>query len=113
MGRKAEQAVQDAMASEGWMPLACRARTRWGEIDLVMRRGRTVAFVEVKAASDAATLGERLDQRTQHRVRRAAVAWIAVNGSMLIGVHQFRFDAGLVSLHEGDIQAIELITSAF
>ena len=43
---------------KGWRILAQRARVPGGEVDLVARRGSTVAFVEVKQrGSDAAAPG--------------------------------------------------------
>ena len=42
-----------------------------GEVDLVARRGRTLAFVEVKARGSEAAAAMALDQ---YRLRRVAVA---------------------------------------
>lgn len=55
----------------GWRIVAHRARIAGGEIDLVARRGRTLAFVEVKqrASEDAAAMS--LDA---YRLRRVAAA---------------------------------------
>lgn len=49
------------------------------ELDLVVRRGRRLAFVEVKAKSGG-RLGDPLEMVTvekQRRLRRAAEAWLA------------------------------------
>jgi len=49
------------------------------ELDLVVRRGRRLAFVEVKAKSGAG-LGDPLEMVTaekQRRLRRTAEAWLA------------------------------------
>jgi putative endonuclease len=56
---------------QGWRILARRARVPGGEVDLVARRGRTLAFIEVKqrATEDAAAWA--LDE---YRLRRVAVA---------------------------------------
>lgn len=55
----------------GWRILARRARVPGGEVDLIARRGRTLAFIEVKqrATEDAAAWA--LDE---YRLRRVAVA---------------------------------------
>ena len=42
-----------------------------GEVDLIARRGRTLAFVEVKARGSEEGLGLSLDQ---YRLRRVAIA---------------------------------------
>ncbi|QNN66217.1 YraN family protein [Sphingomonas rhizophila] len=70
-GRRAETIAAWWLRLQGWRILAQRARVPGGEVDLVARRGRTVAFIEVKqrATGDSAALA--LDQ---HRLRRVAVA---------------------------------------
>lgn len=113
VGRSAEQLVCQHLEEDGWHPVAVRARTRWGELDLVMRRGRTIAFVEVKAGSDASLLQHRVSSRQQHRLRRAAVAWIATNSSQLRGVTRFRFDVALVTLSDGRPVGIDHVVDAF
>ena len=55
----------------GWRILAKRARVPGGEVDLIARRGRTIAFVEVKQRGTADAAAWSLDQ---YRLRRVAVA---------------------------------------
>ena len=43
-----EYTVADLMRDRGFRVLAHRARTKWGEIDLVMRRGDLVVFAEIR-----------------------------------------------------------------
>lgn len=52
--------------------LARRVRVRGGEVDIVARRGRTLAFVEVKARSSEAAAGMALDHWRLRRVAGAA-----------------------------------------
>ena len=55
----------------GWRILARRARVPGGEVDLVARRGKTVAFVEVKQRNSVDSAALSLDE---YRLRRVAVA---------------------------------------
>ena len=60
-GRRAETLAAWWLRLKGWRILATRARTPVGEVDLVARRGRTLAFVEVKARATDDEAGFALD----------------------------------------------------
>ena len=70
-GRRAEALAAVWLQLKGWKILGRRVRTPVGEVDLVARRGRTVAFVEVKARATAEEAGFALDE---YRLRRVAAA---------------------------------------
>ena len=70
-GRRAERIAALWLRLHGWRILAQRARVPGGEVDLVARRGRILAFVEVKARSTAAAADLSLDE---YRLRRVVVA---------------------------------------
>jgi putative endonuclease len=70
-GRWAEHVAALYLRLKGWRILARRARVPGGEVDLVARRGGTLAFVEVKARSTLEASGYSLDQ---YRLRRVATA---------------------------------------
>ena len=71
-GRRAETLAAWYLRLKGWRILARRLRTRAGEVDLVARRGRTLAFVEVKARASDAAAELALDRRRLARVAAAA-----------------------------------------
>lgn len=70
-GRRAETLACWYLRLRGWQIVARRARVPGGEVDIVARRGRTLAFIEVKARASDAAAGFALDR---HRLRRVAVA---------------------------------------
>ncbi|WP_326913433.1 YraN family protein [Sphingopyxis chilensis] len=70
-GRKAERRAAWWLRLHGWRILGERLRVPVGEVDLVARRGRTVAFIEVKWRDRAADLDLAIDQ---YRLRRVAAA---------------------------------------
>lgn len=73
-GRRAEWLAAVWLQLKGWKILGRRVRTPVGEVDLVARRGRTVAFVEVKARATEAEAGLALDEWRLRRVAAAAEA---------------------------------------
>jgi putative endonuclease len=60
-GRGAERIAAWWLRLRGWRILAQRARVPGGEVDLIARRGRIVAFVEVKARGSEEGLALALD----------------------------------------------------
>ena len=71
-GRKAETLAAWWLRLHGWRILAVRARTPVGEVDLIARRFRTVAFIEVKSRATSAELDLAIDRRRLIRVAAAA-----------------------------------------
>jgi len=74
-GREGETRAALWLQMKGWRILARRRKTPLGEIDLIARRGGTVAFVEVKWRKSADQLDFAIDE---YRLRRVAAAVEAV-----------------------------------
>ena len=73
-GRRGEEEAALFLHASGWDILARRLRNAAGEVDLVARKGRIVAFVEVKWRQTAAGLDTAIDARRLTRVCAAAEA---------------------------------------
>jgi len=92
-GRRAESLAAWWLRLKGWTILARRVRTPVGEVDLVARRGRTLAFVEVKARASAAEAAVALDD---YRLRRVAAAAEALAHRYARTGDDVRIDAMLI-----------------
>ncbi|MEO6248389.1 MAG: YraN family protein [Sphingomicrobium sp.] len=71
-GRRAETIAAWWLRLHGWSILAMRARVRGGEVDIVARRRRIIAFVEVKARPTDFAADLALDAYRLRRVFAAA-----------------------------------------
>ena len=78
----------------GWRILAQRARNPRGEVDLVARRGKTLAFIEVKARTKQSDIAAAIDARRLKRVAAAAESMIAEYGK---GAENIRIDVILIA----------------
>lgn len=76
-GRRAEILVAWYLRLRFYRVIARRYRTPAGEIDLIVRRGRTIVFVEVKQRADADSGLEAVTATTRRRIARAAKHWLA------------------------------------
>lgn len=79
LGRRVEWMAAALLMLRGYRILARRFLVSGGEIDIIARRGSTVAFVEVKLR---ATLEEALLAVTatkRRRIERAASVWLTRN----------------------------------
>ncbi|WP_230280893.1 YraN family protein [Croceicoccus sp. Ery15] len=73
-GRRGEEEAALFLHAGGWDILARRVRNAAGEVDLVARKGRVVAFIEVKWRQHVAGLDNAIDARRLARVCAAAEA---------------------------------------
>lgn len=94
-GRWAERLAAWRLRLAGYRVLARNYRSPAGEIDLVVRRGRTLVFVEVKSRGDLADAAEAIRVGQQRRIRNAATAFLARHPHL--GTCELRFDAVLVA----------------
>ena len=76
-GRRAEALALLYLRAKGYRLLARRYKTPVGEIDLIVARGKVVAFVEVKARPTDAEAAEAATPTGRRRVARAAASWLA------------------------------------
>ena len=78
-GRAGEAQAAEWLRKKGYEVIGANYRCRFGELDLIAKKGELVVFVEVKlrkndrfgAASDAVTLSKR------EKLRKAAASWLA------------------------------------
>jgi putative endonuclease len=89
-GRRAETIAAWWLRLKLYRVLARRYRSGAGEIDLIVRRGRTLVFVEVKQRPDATEGLLAVKPAARKRIARAAELWIGRHPS-LAGLDR-RFD---------------------
>jgi putative endonuclease len=78
-GLRAESIAALLLRLKGYHVLARRFAAAGGEIDLIVRRGATIAFVEVKARDDLDAAMEAITEAKRRRIGRAARIWLARN----------------------------------
>lgn len=93
-GRRGETIAAWFLRFKGWRIVGRRVRTARGEIDLIARRGRTVAFVEVKWRESGADLAHAVDA---YRLRRVAAAAEAVAHRFARDADELRIDVLLLA----------------
>ena len=93
-GRRGELAAELFLRAKGWSVLARRRKTPLGEIDLVVRRARTVAFVEVKWRKRSGDLDIAIDE---YRLRRVAAAAEAIAHEYAADGEDLRIDVILLA----------------
>lgn len=81
-GRRAEALAAWLLRLKGYAIIARRFRSPLGEVDLIARRGRTLAFVEVKVLAGEAARLAPVTPRQQDRIVRAASAFRAARPAL-------------------------------
>ncbi len=80
-GQWAETLAALWLQAKGFRIVERRFRSRAGEIDLIARCGRRLAFVEVKARASEGEAAWAVTPRQRARIARAAEHWLAINGA--------------------------------
>ena len=111
LGETGERIAERWMARKGWRILQRRLRNGHRDIDLVVERDGTVAFVEVKARTGDRFGGpvEAVGWRKQRELIRSAAIWIARHGRP---GESYRFDVVGV-LVQGQRVRIRHVPAAF
>ena len=103
-GVAAERRARRWYRLRGWRILGANVWAGGNELDLIVRRGRTLRFVEVKEKCGP-RFGDPLEMVTpekQRRLRRAAAAWLGARpelGRLAIG-----FD--VIAVRDGRVQRV-------
>jgi putative endonuclease len=96
-GRTAELVAALFMMMKGYRPLAWRLKTARGEIDLIMKSGRCIVFVEVKTRAEIDLGLASITPFKAQRMFDAARLWIGRNARDLGA--DYRFDILVVSAY--------------
>lgn len=94
-GLSAESRCAAWLIAKGYRILARRFKTRAGEIDIIARRLRVTAFIEVKARAKLDDAAYAITPQQQQRIVAAAEAWLAAHPQY--ANDDFRFDAMLIA----------------
>lgn len=76
-GKYAELLICLIYCCRGFWPIGWRHRTIYGEIDLVMRRGSHIRFVEVKYRKSGVSADNPISAKQMIRLQQAALALYA------------------------------------
>lgn len=93
-GREGERSAALWLQVKGWRILDRRRKTPLGEIDLIAKRGRTIAFIEVKWRATTEQLDYAIDE---YRLRRVAAAVEAVAHDYASDGEDIRIDVILLA----------------
>lgn len=105
-GLLAEEGVRRLYEERGAQVMAVRWRGSAAEIDLIVRHGADLVFVEVKASRSHAEAAQNLRPAQMQRIMQAALEYCDRHG---LGLVSMRFDAALVD----GTGRVDLIENAF
>lgn len=110
VGRGAEAAVARRYVGDGWREVARNWRPGrlhgGGEIDLIMRRGQVLVFVEVKTRRTLEQAAQAVAPAQRRRIEAAALRFAELEEALHLDL---RFDLALCDRHGG----IHVLENAF
>jgi putative endonuclease len=112
LGLRGEWIAIAFLTSCGWSVEAHRFKLGRHDLDLVIRKGRTVAFVEVKTrrSTNCGSAVEAVHRRKQRDIARVASVWVLRHGRP---GDEYRFDLLTVQDAGGSAPAVEHVPDAW
>ncbi|MDT4988252.1 MAG: putative endonuclease [Micromonosporaceae bacterium] len=112
VGAYGERVALAHLVEQGMVVLDRNWRCRTGEIDLILRDGSDLVFVEVKTrrGDRFGTPAEAVDRSKVRRLRRLAAQWLAQAG---LRPHTVRFDVVSVLPQASGAARVEHLRGAF
>jgi len=85
LGSTGERIAAGHLRANGYDIVEKNYRCRYGEIDIIARKGGVIAFVEVKlrGSDQYGRAAEFVDRRKQEKLCKTALQWLAQNGAEL------------------------------
>lgn len=113
-GARAEDFAAGILREKGMELLTRNYYTPYGEIDLIVRDGNCIAFVEVKARREGSMVrpAQAVDRRKQKRITQSAVCYLMENPMDL----QPRFDVFEIVMEKGksfSVRSYQYIINAY
>ena len=112
-GLRFEDQARDYLLQHGLLLLQTNYRCRFGEIDLIMRDGEAICFIEVKFRKSLAFGGaaDAIPHSKQRKIIKTALFYLAAH-KRLAG-HALRFDALLIQQQPAGTNDLNWIKNAF
>lgn len=112
IGNIGEQATADFLERKGYEILRRNYTVRGGEIDIIARKERVVAFVEVKTRKES-PLSQGEEAITAAKKRRIIAAAQRFIDEVLKDCGDFRFDVAVVTVSDRAVRHLKYYVGAF
>lgn len=111
LGRLAEMKVCDYLQKKRYVLLDVNYSSRFGEIDLIMKKGKYICFIEVKMrnSNSIAEPKEFVDKVKQQKIIKTAQLYLSSHSFNL----QPRFDVAEVFSENNCLKSIKYLENAF
>ena len=111
IGKLAELKACDYLQKKKYVLLEANYRSRFGEIDLIMQKGKYICFIEVKMRNEKsiAAPSEFVDYHKQKKILTTAQIYLSTNSTDLQPI----FDVIEVFTENNKIKSIKHLENAF
>ncbi len=112
LGKDSEQLARKFLERQGYRLVQSNFHSKWGEIDLIMRKGQELLFVEVRSKSNFryGQPAETVNDTKQEKIRKTAQLYLYQHQEF--GQCDCRFDVIAIAWQNG-LAKIEWLADAF